>query len=331
MRTRSIKPFVFNNPKLGTADPLLTILLMGLWCMADREGLLEDTPQIIHSTIFPYRKELNIDELLNQLQQENLIYRHHENDIKIIKIINFKYYQKVHHTEKESTLKVILLPLTVINGELTVKNRKTKNKEKTSIKSSTYDENKSYPQAYQLTGISFSCNAPARGIFYNNNYNNINNLNTKTKKKQERKNKNFSKSVDLTDITLDHLQDGMTQPLQLAFDHPDEPDLNRPSIAKSPDEQKADLIGQGALEVLEFLCDAANRRFRPVPQNLKHIIARLKDGFSVQNCKTVIMRKYHDWENQPHMLTYLRPATIFNATNFEQYFSQTQIIDWNKP
>ena len=55
MRKRILNPTLFDNEILGTIDPLHTILFEGLWCMADREGLLELRPQKIKARIFPYR------------------------------------------------------------------------------------------------------------------------------------------------------------------------------------------------------------------------------------------------------------------------------------
>src|SRR5262244_3073085 len=58
IRARNIKPGIFKNELLGAADPLLTLLFEGLWCMADREGRLEDRPLRIKAEIFPYPKNL---------------------------------------------------------------------------------------------------------------------------------------------------------------------------------------------------------------------------------------------------------------------------------
>jgi uncharacterized phage protein (TIGR02220 family) len=77
-----------------------------------------------------------------------------------------------------------------------------------------------------------------------------------------------------------------------------------------------------AREVLEFLNEKAGRAFRPVDATLKPIISRLKSGVTVQDCKTIIVRKHREWKSNPEMETYLRPKTLFNATNFEQYLGE---------
>lgn len=87
------------------------------------------------------------------------------------------------------------------------------------------------------------------------------------------------------------------------------------------DTKGSDLKKQ-AVEVLEFLNEQAGKSFRPVESNLKLIMARLRTGATVQNCKGVIVRKCRDWLGDPEMVKYLRPETLFNATKFESYLGQ---------
>jgi hypothetical protein len=66
MRARNIKPGFFKNEELATKDPLARILFEGLWCMADREGRLEDRPARIKAEVLPY-DECDIEPLLSSL------------------------------------------------------------------------------------------------------------------------------------------------------------------------------------------------------------------------------------------------------------------------
>ena len=68
MRARNLKPGLFKNEILGSADALLTILFEGLWCMADREGRLEDRPLRICAVIFPYRRTVTERRMNTMLQ-----------------------------------------------------------------------------------------------------------------------------------------------------------------------------------------------------------------------------------------------------------------------
>lgn len=77
-----------------------------------------------------------------------------------------------------------------------------------------------------------------------------------------------------------------------------------------------------AVEVLNFLNEKTGKHYRAVDANLKLIMARLKSGASVQDCKSVIAKKRREWVCDPKMVDYLRPATLFNATKFEQYVGE---------
>jgi uncharacterized phage protein (TIGR02220 family) len=77
-----------------------------------------------------------------------------------------------------------------------------------------------------------------------------------------------------------------------------------------------------AVEILEFLNQKAKRAYRPVDTNLKLIMARLKSGATVTDCRQVIAKKTREWKSDPKMAEYLRPATLFNATKFEQYVGE---------
>jgi len=111
MRARNIKPGFFENEYLGKMPFPVRILFEGLWCMADREGRLEDRPLKIKAKIFPYDKvddddETWIKDLLNTLEQSpgNFICRYSINGSKYIQIINFKKHQNPHKREKESNI-----------------------------------------------------------------------------------------------------------------------------------------------------------------------------------------------------------------------------------
>jgi uncharacterized phage protein (TIGR02220 family) len=84
-----------------------------------------------------------------------------------------------------------------------------------------------------------------------------------------------------------------------------------------PLSSKHDLVA-----VLQHLNEKANRDFQPVAANLKLIQSRLKEGATVETCKKVIDSKVAEWLNDKKMVEYLRPATLFNATNFAQYVGQ---------
>lgn len=103
-RARNIKPALFKNEVLGNADPLLTLLFEGLWCLADREGRLEDRPARIKAEVFPYRAIKNIDVQLQWLADTGFIRRYSVAGTSYIDIPKFKVHQSPHHTERKSVL-----------------------------------------------------------------------------------------------------------------------------------------------------------------------------------------------------------------------------------
>lgn len=80
-----------------------------------------------------------------------------------------------------------------------------------------------------------------------------------------------------------------------------------------------------ALEILDFLNAKTGRRYRAVDTNLKLIKARLMSGVTVMDCRQVVAKKTREWRKDEKMSTYLRPATLFNASKFEQYFGELVI------
>jgi uncharacterized phage protein (TIGR02220 family) len=82
------------------------------------------------------------------------------------------------------------------------------------------------------------------------------------------------------------------------------------------------LLKAQATEILNFLNEKTGRTYRPVDANLKLILARLESGASTGECYQVIAKKTREWQRDPKMANYLRPATLFNATKFEQYVGE---------
>jgi uncharacterized phage protein (TIGR02220 family) len=87
-------------------------------------------------------------------------------------------------------------------------------------------------------------------------------------------------------------------------------------------EKNLNSLRSQALQILQFLNEKAGRAYRPVETNLRLIEARLKSGITLCDCFQVIAKKTRQWKNDPRMMDYLRPATLFNATKFEQYVGE---------
>ena len=100
-RARNLKPGFFQNEILAECDPLARILFAGLWCIADREGRLEDRPRKIRAELLPY-DDVNVDDLLNQLSEHRFIRRYEIDGGRYIQVINFLKHQDPHYKEKAS-------------------------------------------------------------------------------------------------------------------------------------------------------------------------------------------------------------------------------------
>lgn len=103
MRARNIKPALFKNELLGSADPLYTILFAGLWCMADRAGRLQDRPARIKAELFPYR-DLDIETYLQWLLDAKFIDRYTTKRGSVISVREFLKHQRPHKSEPQSEL-----------------------------------------------------------------------------------------------------------------------------------------------------------------------------------------------------------------------------------
>lgn len=81
---------------------------------------------------------------------------------------------------------------------------------------------------------------------------------------------------------------------------------------------KPDLASQSR-EVLDYLNQLTGRKFRPVDETLKPIQARLKAGFSAARLKEIALLKHEQWGTDERMAEYLRPKTLYTATNCANY------------
>ena len=80
---------------------------------------------------------------------------------------------------------------------------------------------------------------------------------------------------------------------------------------------------ESAKEIIDYLNSVVGTRYRTNSHStLSKIKARLKEGFSIDDFKTVIDKKFAEWGNDPKMKQYLRPETLFSATHFESYLNQ---------
>lgn len=103
MRARNVKPGFFENEQLAELPYEARLLFIGLWCLADREGRLEDRPKRIKMKLFP-ADLLDVEPLLLGLAACGLIVRYEADAIRCIFIPTFLEHQRPHVHEAPSTL-----------------------------------------------------------------------------------------------------------------------------------------------------------------------------------------------------------------------------------
>lgn len=103
MRARNVKPGFFQNEQLAELPIAARLLFAGLWCMADREGRLEDRPLRIKMHIFP-ADMIDVEPLIAGLVSQKLIVRYEAEGKRCIWIPEFLKHQRPHHKEAESVL-----------------------------------------------------------------------------------------------------------------------------------------------------------------------------------------------------------------------------------
>ena len=77
-------------------------------------------------------------------------------------------------------------------------------------------------------------------------------------------------------------------------------------------------------EIVEYLNSAIGSQYKTNVDKTRSLIrARLREGFTVDDFKTVIDKKARAWLGNRDMQKYLRPATLF-GTKFECYLNEQE-------
>ncbi len=105
-------------------------------------------------------------------------------------------------------------------------------------------------------------------------------------------------------------------------------------IDKEEDKDKDNNICVPYKEIITYLNEKTGKKLRwDVKSNQKEIKARFNEGYTLDDFKAVIDKKYHEWGRKPtkeelqrgvkDMRIYLRPKTLFGS-NFDVYLNQEQ-------
>ena len=75
-------------------------------------------------------------------------------------------------------------------------------------------------------------------------------------------------------------------------------------------------------EIIEYLNEKTGRHYKHTAiANQRVIKARINEGYTLEEFKTVVDKKTVEWENDVKMKKFLRPETLF-GTNFDRYLNE---------
>jgi len=76
-------------------------------------------------------------------------------------------------------------------------------------------------------------------------------------------------------------------------------------------------------KIVSFFNETTGKNYKHTTNGTKsHIKARINEGFTFDDFKAVILAKSNEWQSDPKMEQYLRPATLFGA-KFESYLQSS--------
>lgn len=93
-----------------------------------------------------------------------------------------------------------------------------------------------------------------------------------------------------------------------------------PPRGERAEAEETDVDTETALVIVDYLNRMSGKKYRLVDKTKKLISARMREGFTVDDFKTVIEKKCRDWKDGDFD-KYLRPVTLF-GTKFEGYLNQ---------
>ncbi|WP_338655258.1 conserved phage C-terminal domain-containing protein [Sporosarcina psychrophila] len=95
------------------------------------------------------------------------------------------------------------------------------------------------------------------------------------------------------------------------------------SIKKELVENDLDVVS-----VIDYLNALACKQFKASTKATARLVkGRFSEGYTVADCNMVFDTEAKKWLDNPHWQKYLRPSTLFNATNSENYLEESRASD----
>jgi hypothetical protein len=103
-RIRTIKPDFFKHENVAELPFEDRLAFIGIWTLADREGRLPDRPRRIAAELFPYDRQVDVEQILVRLDEGGFIVRYDADGDRFIAIAKFLKHQKPHMKEGQSII-----------------------------------------------------------------------------------------------------------------------------------------------------------------------------------------------------------------------------------
>lgn len=79
------------------------------------------------------------------------------------------------------------------------------------------------------------------------------------------------------------------------------------------------------IAVIQYLNKKAKKQYRASSKAIIRLVkGRFQEGYELADFQSVIDVKVKEWYEKPKWEKYLRPSTLFNATNFENYLEESR-------
>lgn len=100
-------------------------------------------------------------------------------------------------------------------------------------------------------------------------------------------------------------------------------DLKTPS--KGCKDKDKDKYKDKVKDIVKFFNETCGTKYRDSTKSINESIsARLGEGYTVDDFKTVIRTKYNDWKDDQKMREYITPDTLFRPSNFPKYLNKVK-------
>lgn len=138
------------------------------------------------------------------------------------------------------------------------------------------------------------------------------------------KDKSYTLKVDVSDMDTKCIQD-----VSIGKDRIGKVRLGKDRIGKDSIDilchASHDDIDKSHFEIIEYLNMKTGSKFKPTTKPyIQAIRSRLKEGYTVNDFKTVIDKKCHEWKGTK-LEKYLTPKTLFAPSHFDTYLNGNEM------